>query len=57
VRREVRDKVRSLGLATQEDVRILRAEITALKKAAPAKKASAAKKAPAKKAAAKTASA
>jgi DNA topoisomerase-1 len=53
VRREVRDQIRSLGLATQEDVRNLRAEIAALKKASTAKKATTAKKAPAKKAAAK----
>src|SRR3954454_2445 len=37
VRREVRDQVRSLGLATQEDVRTLRAEIASLKKSASAK--------------------
>ncbi|MEN3273340.1 MAG: hypothetical protein V7636_2101, partial [Actinomycetota bacterium] len=55
VRREVRDQVRSLGLATQEDVRSLRAEIASLKKAGasnPAKASSTtstAKKAPAKK--------
>ena len=62
VRREVRDQVRSLGLATQEDVRNLRAEIASLKKAGASKPAKAssttstAKKAPAKKAAAKKAS-
>ena len=48
VRREVRDQVRSLGLATQDDIKSLRAEIASLKRSAPA-----AKKAPAKKAAAK----
>jgi polyhydroxyalkanoate synthesis regulator phasin len=56
IRREVRDQIRALGLATQDDVKSLRAEIAALKKgtaskAAPAKKAAATKKAPAKKAA------
>jgi polyhydroxyalkanoate synthesis regulator phasin len=56
VRREVRDQVRALGLATQSDVDALRKEIASVKKAsaatkAPAKKA-AAKKAPAKKASA-----
>jgi polyhydroxyalkanoate synthesis regulator phasin len=62
VRREVRDQVRSLGLATQEDVRTLRAEIASLKKAASAKPTKAAPappaatKAPAKKAPAKKAS-
>src|SRR3954469_20036609 len=56
VRREVRDQVRPLGLATQEDVRTLRAEIESLKKAAaskPAKAAATTTKAPAKKAPAK----
>jgi polyhydroxyalkanoate synthesis regulator phasin len=60
VRREVRDQVRSLGLATQEDVRSLRAEIASLKKSSSATTAkaapAAAKKAPAKKAPAKKAS-
>ena len=59
VRKEVRDQVRSLGLATQSDITSLRKEIAALKKAPAAKasvaKAPAAKKAPAKKAAAKKA--
>jgi len=53
VRKEVRDQVRSLGLATQEDIRHLHAEIASLKKASATKKATTAKKAPAKKAAAK----
>jgi polyhydroxyalkanoate synthesis regulator phasin len=53
VRREVRDQVRTLGLATQSDIDALRREIASLKKgAAPAKKASAAKKPAAKKASA-----
>ena len=62
VRREVRDQIRSLGLATQEDVRNLRAEIASLNKASSPKPAKAPsttsipKKAPAKKAAAKKAS-
>src|SRR3954453_22640874 len=45
VRREVRDQVRSLGLATQDDIRALRAEVASLKKSG-----SAVAKAPAKKA-------
>jgi polyhydroxyalkanoate synthesis regulator phasin len=52
IRREVRDQVRAMGLATQSDVAALRKEIAALKKAPAAKKAPVAKKAPAKKAAA-----
>jgi hypothetical protein len=55
VRREVRDQIRSLGLATQDDIKSLRAEIAALKKGAPAAKKAPAKKAPAKKAPAKKA--
>lgn len=52
VRKEVREQVRSLGLATQSDIDALRKEIGLLDKAgAPAKKA-APKKAPVKKAAA-----
>lgn len=52
VRKEVREQVRSLGLATQSDIDALRKEIGSLNKAgAPAKKA-APKKAPVKKAAA-----
>ena len=58
VRREVRDQIRSLGLATQDDIKSLRADVAALKKGASSKPASAtagkktvAKKAPAKKAA------
>jgi polyhydroxyalkanoate synthesis regulator phasin len=58
IRREVRDQVKGLGLATQSDVAALRKEIAALKKAPAAKKASTpAKKAPAKKAPAKKAAA
>jgi polyhydroxyalkanoate synthesis regulator phasin len=53
IRREVRDQVRALGLATQDDIKALRADVAALKKGAPAK--STATKAPAKKAAAKKA--
>jgi heparin binding hemagglutinin HbhA len=56
VRKEVRDQVRALGLATQSDVDALRKEIASVKKASAAKKAPA-KKAAAKKAPAKTASA
>jgi heparin binding hemagglutinin HbhA len=56
VRKEVRDQVRALGLATQSDVDALRKEIASVKKASAAKKApakkAAAKKAPAKKASA-----
>ena len=62
VRKEVRDQIRSLGLATQHDVQQLRLELQSLKKAASAKPAAATtkttatkatvKKAPAKKAAA-----
>jgi polyhydroxyalkanoate synthesis regulator phasin len=55
VRREVRDQVRSLGLATQSDIDSLRKEIASLKKGAATTSAAAkstAKKAPAKKAAA-----
>ena len=63
IRREVREQVRSLGLATQSDINALRREIAGVKggaaKKAPAKKApakkTAAKKAPAKKTAAKKA--
>jgi polyhydroxyalkanoate synthesis regulator phasin len=51
VRKEVRDQVRALGLATQSDVDALRKEIASIKKASAAKKAPA-KKAPAKKASA-----
>lgn len=56
VRKEVREQVRSLGLATQSDIASLRKEVAALKQAsAPAKRAAAskaaAKRAPAKKAA------
>lgn len=52
VRKEVREQVRSLGLATQSDIDALRKEIGSLNRAgAPAKKA-APKKAPVKKAAA-----
>jgi polyhydroxyalkanoate synthesis regulator phasin len=47
VRKEVRDQVRSLGLATQSDIESLRKELASLKKSG-----AAAKKAPAKKAAA-----
>lgn len=54
VRREVREQVRSLGLATQSDIAALRREIASLKKAAPATKA-APRKATAKKAIAKKA--
>jgi polyhydroxyalkanoate synthesis regulator phasin len=57
VRKEVRDQVSNLGLATQADIARLEKQIASLKttaKKAPAKKA-AAKKAPAKKAAAKKA--
>jgi polyhydroxyalkanoate synthesis regulator phasin len=50
IRREVRDQVKALGLATQSDVAALRKEIAALKKPAATK--APAKKAPAKKAAA-----
>src|SRR5688572_13916445 len=48
IRREVREQVKSLGLATQSDVAALRKEIASLKGAtkAPAKKAPAAKRAP-----------
>ena len=56
VRREVRDQIRSLGLATQSDIEALRKEIASLKKGAPASSTAAkatAKKEPAKKAAAK----
>ena len=60
IRREVRDQVKSLGLATQDDIRGLRAEIASLKKSAPkttaSKSATSTKKAPAKKAPAKKAS-
>ena len=56
IRREVRDQVRAMGLATQSDVAALRKEIAALKKAPAAPKAPAAK-APAKKAPAKKAAA
>ncbi|MEA3020212.1 MAG: hypothetical protein QOI47_1736 [Actinomycetota bacterium] len=59
VRKEVRDQVRSLGLATQADIASLRREIAALKKSVTATKttatkntatkATATKKAPAKK--------
>lgn len=55
IRREVRDQIRSLGLATQSDIESLRKELASLKKggAAPAAtKKPAAKKATAKKAAA-----
>ena len=54
IRKEVREQVKSLGLATQSDVAALRKEIASLKGAAkaPAKKAPAAKRAPAKKKAA-----
>jgi polyhydroxyalkanoate synthesis regulator phasin len=54
IRKEVREQVKSLGLATQHDVELLRKEIASLKGAAkapaksPAKKAPAAKRAPAK---------
>ena len=51
IRREVRDQVRALGLATQDDIKALRADVAALKKGAP----SSASKAPAKKAVAKKA--
>src|SRR3954465_11287502 len=60
IRKEVREQVKALGLATQSDVEALRKEIATLKRAAPAapakatatkKKAPAAKRAPAKKAA------
>ena len=60
IRREVREQVRSLGLATQSDINALRKEIAGLKGGA-VKKATApavkpaAKKAPAKKAPAKKA--
>lgn len=57
IRREVRDQIKGLGLATQSDIEALRKEIAALErtggapaKATPVKKAPA-KKAPAKKAA------
>ena len=56
IRKEVREQVKSLGLATQHDVENLRKEIASLKRGSssgPAK--AAAKKAPAKKAAAKKA--
>src|SRR3954452_19877812 len=53
VRREVRDQIRSLGLATQEDIKGLRSEISSLKRTAPAAKKAPATKAPAKKTAAK----
>ena len=54
IRREVRDQVRSLGLATQSDIDALRKEVASLKKsAAPAKKSVAAKAPAAKKPAAK----
>ncbi|HVM54391.1 MAG TPA: hypothetical protein VM262_14465 [Acidimicrobiales bacterium] len=58
IRREVRDQIRALGLATQSDVADLRKEIAAIKRggATPAKKAPA-KKATAKKATAKKAAA
>jgi polyhydroxyalkanoate synthesis regulator phasin len=46
IRKEVRDQVRGMGLATQSDIAALRKEIASLKKAP-------AKKAPAKKAAKK----
>ena len=54
VRKEVRDQIRNLGLATQSDVEALRKEIASLKRA-PATKASAKKAAPKKAAAAKKA--
>ena len=59
IRREVRDQVKALGLATQSDVAALRKEIADLKKASAAPKAPAATKAPApaKKAPAKKAAA
>jgi len=54
VRREIRQQVIALGLATKDDIAGLRAELDQLRAAggpaAPAKKASAAKKAPVKKA-------
>ncbi len=54
IRKEVRDQVKALGLATQSDVESLRKELASLKRTAPAKSASATKKkAPAKKAVAK----
>src|SRR4051812_3844816 len=57
IRKEVREQVKALGLATQSDVEALRKEIATLKRAAPSapakasatkKKAPAAKRAPAK---------
>ena len=54
IRKEVREQVKALGLATQYDVENLRKEIASLKRASSPTKA-AAKKAPAKKAAAKKA--
>ena len=53
IRKEVRDQIRSLGLATQSDIESLRKEIAALKKGAPAAPAAKKAAAPAKKAAAK----
>ena len=57
IRKEVREQVKSLGLATQSDITALRKEIASLKgKSAPAATKTAAKKAPAaKKTAAKKA--
>ncbi|HEX4905538.1 MAG TPA: hypothetical protein VFU93_08805 [Acidimicrobiales bacterium] len=52
IRKEVRDQVKSLGLATQSDITALRKEIASLKRgsgSAPAAKKTAAKKAPAAK--------
>jgi polyhydroxyalkanoate synthesis regulator phasin len=51
IRKEVREQVKALGLATQSDVESLRKEIASLKRATAAKKAPVAKRAPAKKAA------
>jgi polyhydroxyalkanoate synthesis regulator phasin len=48
VRKEVREQVRSLGLATQSDIEALRKELAAVKKASAGKKAPAKKRAPAK---------
>jgi polyhydroxyalkanoate synthesis regulator phasin len=55
IRKEVRDQVKALGLATQSDVASLRKEIASLKRGAAPAKAATKKKAPAKKAAAKKA--
>ena len=55
IRKEVREQVKALGLATQHDVESLRKEIASLRRSSTASTKAAAKKAPAKKAPAKKA--